>query len=65
MGGLAAFRTMREREPDLPGIVASGYSDDPVMADPTAFGFAAALTKPFEQKDVMGTIARVLNARGS
>ena len=47
MGGKQALAQIRQREPAVVAIVASGYSNDPVMADFSRFGFSAALPKPF------------------
>ena len=33
-------------------IVASGYSNDPVMADYKRHGFCAAIAKPFDLKEL-------------
>jgi len=40
-------------------LIASGYHDDPVVANHAEYGFAGALTKPFDidrMKEVIGTI---------
>ncbi len=47
MGGVETLAAMRSVQPDVKAIVCSGYSTDPVMADPAAFGFSAVLPKPF------------------
>ena len=46
--------------PELPIIASSGYSDDPVMADPTQFGFTASLHKPFRLTDLGDLLARLV-----
>jgi CheY-like chemotaxis protein len=38
---------LRQINPDSIFIVASGYSDDPVMANPSKYGFSASISKPF------------------
>jgi len=48
MGGKEAGRLLRERHPRTAVIVSSGYSQDAVLADHRAHGFAAALRKPFQ-----------------
>lgn len=40
--------------------VAGGYSDDAVMADPGAHGFAAALVKPFDRDRLMAALDRAV-----
>jgi PAS domain S-box-containing protein len=47
LGGLELAAWLREKAPDVRIVVMSGYSVDPVMADPAARGFAGALPKPF------------------
>jgi PAS domain S-box-containing protein len=46
-GGVAVIGRLKAVDPTAYAIVCSGYSDDPVLADPTRHGFAAALAKPF------------------
>lgn len=46
-GGRETVRELMEIDKDLMVIAASGYSDDPVMAAPSDFGFDAKLIKPF------------------
>jgi PAS domain S-box-containing protein len=56
MGGKETARKIRDRDTDTVLIVASGYTEDPVIAHPQRFGFTAGLTKPFERD----ALARVL-----
>jgi PAS domain S-box-containing protein len=51
MGGREAVEKLRlnDASATLPAFVSSGYSDDPVMADPTAFGFTDKIQKPFRK----------------
>jgi hypothetical protein len=44
-------------------MVTSGYIADPVIADPAAHGFAAALPKPYSAELLSKTIAEVLAKR--
>ncbi|MEO1573552.1 MAG: response regulator, partial [Pseudomonadota bacterium] len=46
-GGREAMASIRATDPSVRGIVASGYSSDPVMARYEDYGFAAAVHKPF------------------
>ena len=48
MGGREAVQTILKIDPDATVIVASGYSDDPVMANYREYGFKAAIKKPFD-----------------
>ena len=47
MGGKETIRRLREIDPDVKGIVASGYSNDPVVANFRDYGFCGALPKPY------------------
>ena len=60
MGGLETFCEMKAIDPDVRGIVVSGYSDDEVMADPLAHGFAASLSKPFDRRALEDVLRVVL-----
>ncbi len=39
-------------------FVTSGYSEDPVMSDPRAFGFTASIPKPFTVDDITHILGR-------
>jgi CheY-like chemotaxis protein len=52
MGGEEAIAPIRKLAPSLPVFVASGYADDPVMADPRAYGFTASISKPFTRTEL-------------
>jgi PAS domain S-box-containing protein len=47
MGGVACAAELRQLDPDVRLVVASGYSVDPVMAHPEEHGFTAVVAKPF------------------
>jgi CheY-like chemotaxis protein len=47
MGGQKTIRKLIEIDPDVKAIVASGYANDPVMANYEKYGFKAAIAKPF------------------
>jgi PAS domain S-box-containing protein len=51
-GGRETVRPLRRLLANLPIIAWSGYSDDPVMADPAQFGFSASLRKPFRLNEL-------------
>ncbi len=52
MGGVEAVSKVREIDPDIPVIVASGYADDPVMSNPEEYGFTASVSKPFKRSEL-------------
>jgi CheY-like chemotaxis protein len=47
MGGQEAIAHIRRLSPNLFAVASSGYSADPIMAEPLEFGFSASLPKPF------------------
>jgi two-component system, cell cycle sensor histidine kinase and response regulator CckA len=51
-GGRDIVGPLRELLPSLPIVASSGYSDDPIMAEPKEFGFSASLRKPFLLNDL-------------
>ena len=63
MGGVKAIEEIRETDPDVLAIVSSGYSDDPAMAEPDRFGYAAVLPKPYQPNDLTSLVDLVLNGR--
>ncbi len=64
MGGVRAMEKLRALDPEVFAIVSSGYSDDPVMANPASYGFAAVLPKPYEPADMLRLVRNILATRG-
>ncbi len=64
LGGVRTMERLRQLDSNVVAIVSSGYSDDPVMAKPAAYGFSAVLPKPYEPSDLLRLVKSVLNARG-
>jgi CheY-like chemotaxis protein len=62
MGGKETLDVLKELDPDVKAIVASGYSNDPVVSEYREFGFKASLTKPFDLEDLADVLARVLGS---
>ncbi|MDJ0766099.1 MAG: PAS domain S-box protein [Myxococcota bacterium] len=58
MGGKEAVQLILERDPNCVALVSSGYSDDPVMAHHTRFGFAGVVPKPY----TLETLGQVLDS---
>lgn len=44
--GLWTIEHLREADPDVKALVATGYNNAPVVADPAAHGFVGAVSKP-------------------
>lgn len=60
MGGRAAAEKILELNDEAKIIVASGYSNDPVMAKYQDFGFCAAIEKPYLPQDLKKIISPFL-----
>ena len=52
MGGVKTIEKLKELDPEVKGIVASGYSNEPVIADYQDYGFIGCLRKPFQIKEL-------------
>jgi PAS domain S-box-containing protein len=63
MGGYETMQKLLELDPQVKGIVSSGYADDPMLAEYAKHGFCGAVTKPYRIKDVSQTLAFVLSGK--
>lgn len=60
MGGREAMQELLKFDPQVKGIVSSGYSSDPVMADYQEFGFRARVAKPYRVQDLAKALRSVM-----
>jgi CheY-like chemotaxis protein len=60
MGGAEAMQAIKQMDPNAVGIASSGYVDEEVMADPSFFGFAAVIAKPYNTERLEETIRQVM-----
>ena len=65
MGGREAIAQIRAIDPQVPAIVSSGYSNDPVLADFSQHGFQAIVSKPYAVAQLGDTIRQLLAQRAS
>ena len=63
MGGKEAVRLLHDIDPEARVLVASGYSNDPVLAQFRDFGFSATLIKPYRLHDLQQTLQLVLTPK--
>ncbi len=59
LGGRETLESIREMDAGVVAIATSGYSNDPVLSDPEAYGFRAGLAKPYSRQEFLGLIGRV------
>jgi PAS domain S-box-containing protein len=60
MGGKEAIKKLKKIDPKVKAIVASGYSNDPIIAHFNKFGFKAAISKPYNVMDIGKILKKVL-----
>ena len=60
MGGREAVQKLIEIDPAAKAVVASGYSNDPVMANFADYGFKAVVAKPFSIEELGEALDRML-----
>jgi PAS domain S-box-containing protein len=60
MGGKETLRRIKDHHADAKVIVSSGYSNDPVMAHATQFGFSGFIAKPYNLVDLSKQLRRIL-----
>jgi PAS domain S-box-containing protein len=61
MGGKEVMARLLAVNRSVKGIVSSGYSNDPVMANYQAFGFAGVLPKPYEMQELYSVVRSALD----
>ncbi|MEA3333498.1 MAG: response regulator [Pseudomonadota bacterium] len=61
IGGQEAAQRLLQLDPNAKLIVASGYSNDPVMAGYRQYGFYAAVAKPFDLAELRKGIDSALS----
>mgnify|MGYP001118373578 CR=1 FL=1 len=60
MGGKEAVRKVLELDPGAKALVSSGFAQDQVVAEYERYGFSGKLTKPYNIREVVRTISRLL-----
>ena len=60
MGGMECLKRLAQLNPSVVALVSSGYSNDPVMAEPGRFGFAGVLGKPYRLEELSEKLADAL-----
>jgi CheY-like chemotaxis protein len=60
MGGKTTVEKLLEIDPQVKGIASSGYSEDPIFANPKEYGFCGAIKKPYSIENLCEVLERVL-----
>ena len=64
-GGEETMRRLLRIDPGVVGIVSSGYSDNPVMAEARRYGFSDGIAKPYRPDELAMALNRALGKRRS
>lgn len=59
MGGLETLQALRQFDPSVQAVVMTGYSHDPVLLNPEAYGFKDGLPKPFSREQLQKILAKI------
>jgi PAS domain S-box-containing protein len=63
MGGKECMEYLLKIDPNTIGIVSSGYSNDPILANPKDYGFFGILEKPYTYNDLYEQVKRIMEIR--
>jgi len=63
MGGQETIAKLHQIDPQAKAIVASGYANDPVMADYRDYGFLDGINKPFQITELINMIDKALRQK--
>jgi len=65
IGGRDVVKELLLIDPHVKAIVSSGYSEDPVMSNYSAFGFCGAVAKPYDIKLLLRAANRAFRTRSA
>ena len=63
MGGKETIKKLLKIDSKVKGIVSSGYSNDPIMADFRKHGFVGFLAKPYQTEELHEVLVKVLQKK--
>ena len=62
MDGKDAVGEIHKVDPKAKVIVSSGYSNDPVMANFSEYGFCGAMVKPFQMRELRDAVGKAVSS---
>jgi CheY-like chemotaxis protein len=63
MNGREAIEKLRAFDPHVKAVVSSGYSNDPVMQNYSAYGFSGQLTKPYRINEIKSMLEEMIGPK--
>ncbi|MBI5100782.1 MAG: PAS domain S-box protein [Nitrospirae bacterium] len=60
MGGEMAMRKLRELDPDVRGVISSGYAESELLRNFRDHGFAGAIAKPYRMQELRVLLGRLI-----
>ncbi|MBI5558688.1 MAG: PAS domain S-box protein [Deltaproteobacteria bacterium] len=63
MGGKETIQKLLELDPQVKAVVSSGYANDPIMANFTAYGFCGVVPKPYKMHELSAALNKILAPR--
>ncbi|ROR02943.1 hybrid sensor histidine kinase/response regulator [Desulfosoma caldarium] len=61
VGGREVVEKLQALDPHVRAVASTGYSNDPVLSQPQAYGFRAGIAKPYRMEDLEKVLRRVLS----
>ena len=61
LGGKDTIKEILKMDPEAKAIVSSGYSNDPIMAEYTKYGFSDFVPKPYNYEQLVNIVNKVIS----
>jgi CheY-like chemotaxis protein len=61
IGGSFAMKKLLQMDPDVKGIVSSGYANDPEMTDFERYGFCGIVEKPYSMHELSNILNKLID----
>jgi two-component system cell cycle sensor histidine kinase/response regulator CckA len=63
MGGKEAIKKLLEIDPSVRAIVSTGYTNDPIKFNYSAYGFKGYIMKPYEFSEINRVVREVMSEK--